>query len=234
MIYRAFRSKVNRFMDFQWTSMSRLNFATAALRFISALVILFAPPFRFPRQERAVGRRGDTRRKKENKIEKEKVMNAHTQNGNTTQYRRQSARFALLAVLLLATVGSLVTLSAAQDVKAKPAITIAQLAGPWQIGIVGNTGCGESSMIFTGTLNTSGVAVGTLTGNSAACGPSTSSQTFTITSLSTNGSGTAGLTCGAGCGWTFYIQVSPNKQVFNLVDVTDVNGNNLGGTAVKQ
>ncbi len=71
-------------------------------------------------------------------------------------------------------------------------------------------------------------------GNSFACGPSSNTQTFTTESLNTNGTGTAGLTCGVGCGWTFNIQVGPNKQVFNLVDVVDVAGNNLAGTAVKQ
>jgi hypothetical protein len=147
---------------------------------------------------------------------------------------RKSMRRAMMAAILLVSLASLVTPGAAQEVKARPEITVSQLAGPWQIGIVGNTGCGESSMMFTGTLSASGVATGTLTGNSYACGPSTTTQTFTILSLSSNGSGTAGLTCGSGCGWTFYIQVSPNKQVFNLVDVVDVNGNNLAGTAVKQ
>lgn len=87
-------------------------------------------------------------------------------------------------------------------------------------------------LAFTGTMNSSGVATGTLTGSSG-CGPSSNTQTFTITGLAANGSGTAGLTCGPGCGWTFNIQVSPNKQVINLVDVTDPN-NWLAGTAVKQ
>ena len=159
-------------------------------------------------------------------------MNSHIHNGNITTYRRQPAKRALLAILLFASVGALVTLGAAQDVGVKAPITLAQLAGPWQIAVVGNTGCGISSLLFTGTLNTSGVATGTLIGSSG-CGPSNNTQTFTILSLNPNGSGTAGLTCGSGCGWTFQIQVSPNKQVVNLVDVTDPN-NWLAGTAVKQ
>jgi hypothetical protein len=146
---------------------------------------------------------------------------------------RKSTRFVVLALVLSAAVMSLVTVSAAADGKAKPAITVNQLAGPWQISIVGNTGCGPSSLLFTGTLNSNGVAVGTLTGNSG-CGPSSTSETFTITSLSANGSGTANLSCGASCGFNFNIQVTPNKQVFNLADVTDPPGNYLAGTAVKQ
>ena len=148
--------------------------------------------------------------------------------------KRTSMRKVVLALLLAVTVAAVVPVSAAQNVKVRPAITVAQLAGPWQIAVVGNTGCGVSSLLFTGTLNASGTATGTLTGSSAGCGPGSSTQTFTITSLSSNGSGTAGLTCGSGCGWTFSIQVSPNKQVFNLVDVTDPAGNILAGTAVKQ
>jgi len=42
-------------------------------------------------------------------------------------------------------------------------MTVAQLAGPWQIAAVGNTGCGIMSQLFTGTMNSSGTAVGTFT-----------------------------------------------------------------------
>src|ERR1035438_3978272 len=89
-------------------------------------------------------------------------MKHKMQTENTMNNHRQPARLAVLAVLLLATVGSVVTLSSAQE-RVKPAITFAQLAGPWQIAIVGNTGCGVSSLVFTGTLNASGTAVGDLT-----------------------------------------------------------------------
>jgi hypothetical protein len=112
-------------------------------------------------------------------------------------------------------------------------ITMEQLAGTWQIALVGNTGCGASSLQFTGTLNTGGTGTGLLTGSSTGCPSGSSFQTFTITSLSSsgNGSGTANLSCGSGCGWDFDIQVSPDKQTFNLVDVVN-GGNGLAGTAV--
>ena len=145
---------------------------------------------------------------------------------------RPAARVALAVMLVLTSVAALVGITAASDEKPVAPITIAQLAGPWQIAVVGNTGCGISSLQFDGTLNASGVAVGTLIGNSG-CGPSNNSQTFTILTLNANGSGTAGLTCGTGCGWTFNIQVAPSRQVFNLVDVTDPN-NWLAGSAMKQ
>ena len=146
---------------------------------------------------------------------------------------RKSTRSAALVLLMIATVASMVGVSAAQE-KVKPAITIAQLAGPWQISVVGNTGCGVSALLFVGTLNASGTASGTLTGASTGCASSSDTQTFTITSLNANGSGTANLSCGSGCGWDFNIQVSTNKQVFNLVDVSNGNDNVLAGTAVKQ
>jgi hypothetical protein len=158
-------------------------------------------------------------------------MNPKNEKGNTMKNHRQPGRLAVLAVLLLVTVGSLVTLSAAQA-KMSP-ITIAQLAGPWQIALIGTTGCGSSSLLFTGTLNSSGTAVGTLIGSSGCGLEGTSTQTLTIRSLGANGSGVANLTCGSNCGWDFFIQVSPNKQVFNLVDL-DASNNYLGGTAVKQ
>jgi hypothetical protein len=51
--------------------------------------------------------------------------------------------------------------------------------------------------------------------------------------MTSNGSGTAGLTCGAGCGFPFSIPVAPDRSTFNLVDITDAN-NFLEGAAVHQ
>lgn len=68
------------------------------------------------------------------------------------------------------------------------------------------------------------------------CGDGTTTGvTFTINTLNTNGSGTANLTCGVGCGWNFDIQVSPDRAMFNLVDVSSANpGNYLEGVAIHQ
>lgn len=150
----------------------------------------------------------------------------------TMKHYRQPARFALSSVLMLVVLTSLVTFGTAAEVKTKPPITIAQLKGPWQVAVVGNTGCGISSLLYNGTLDGQGKSSGTLTFNSG-CGLSTTAETFDILSLKSDGSGTAGLTCGSGCGWVFNIQVSPNRQVMNMVDVTDAN-NWLAGSAVKQ
>jgi hypothetical protein len=109
---------------------------------------------------------------------------------------------------------------------------LALLAGPWQITLVGNTGCGPSSLLFSGSLNTSGTATGTLTASSG-CGKGSSPQTFTITDWnSVTVSGTATLSCGSGCGWTFAIQLDSDASSFNLVDVAN-GGNELAGTAIR-
>ena len=71
--------------------------------------------------------------------------------------------------------------------------------------------------------------------NGAGCHDSVSQQTFTIQSLNPDGSGTAGLTCGSGCGWEFNIQVDRQRSMFNMVDVDFQNPDNfVAGTAVRQ
>jgi hypothetical protein len=143
---------------------------------------------------------------------------------NTIKAKRLPFFGAVLAILM----------SVAGVSQAATPITVAQLAGPWQIAVSGNTGCGVTSLLYNGKLDSTGKSTGTLTFSSAGCGLTTTTETFNILSLSGNGSGTAGLTCGAGCGWVFTIQVSKTKQVINLVDVSDGGTNVLAGTAVKQ
>ena len=138
------------------------------------------------------------------------------------------ARLAFLAVLSLATVFSLSTTSSATG-----NITKSDLAGNWQIALRGTTGCGFVSMQANVTLNTAGTGTGTLQTHGECGNSSLTGQTFTVKTLAANGSGTAGLTCGTGCGWTFNIQVAPDRSTFNLVDVSAANpGNFLEGVAV--
>lgn len=60
-----------------------------------------------------------------------------------------------------------------------------------------------------------------------------SAANASASTLAANGSGTAGLTLGVGCGWNFNIQVSPDRSTFNLVDVSSANpGNFIAGKAV--
>jgi len=146
------------------------------------------------------------------------------------EHRRQLARVVFLFVLCVAAVASLVTASHATGHIGK-----ADLAGPWMVTLTGNTGCGLAAMQANFTLNTTGSGTATIITH-AQCGDSTiTGQTFAVNTLNSNGSGSAGLTCGTGCGWTFNIQVSPDRSTFNLVDVSSANPNNyLAGVAVHQ
>jgi hypothetical protein len=148
-----------------------------------------------------------------------------------------------LALLLATTITFATPAAFAEDAKAAPAVTIAQLAGSWQATLAGNTGCGEVSMLVTFTLDSSGSATDAtitthLSGpNTAGCidGTVLTGQTFTVNSLNSNGSGTAGLSCGSGCGWNFQIQVSKNHQVANLTDIDTANPfNTPTGTMILQ
>jgi hypothetical protein len=119
-------------------------------------------------------------------------------------------------------------------------IGIRDLAGPWQAALLwSNSGCGPASGLVNFTLDSTGnTNSATLVGHAGAgpgCGDSTTTQTFTIHTLNPNGSGTAGLTCGVGCGWEFTIQVDRQRSMFNLVDVDPANpGNFVAGTAIRQ
>lgn len=154
-------------------------------------------------------------------------------------YRGQLARLLLAAVLVVCAVISIVKLGRASI----GVITKADLAGSWQATLIGNTGCGLVSMKVNFTLNSSGTATdATITTHLS--GPPTSScidgtvttgQTFTVSTLNSNGSGTASLSCGISCGWVFQIQVSPDRGVANLTDVDTANPlNTPTGTMIHQ
>jgi len=115
-------------------------------------------------------------------------------------------------------------------------ITKSDLSGRWQMTLTGITGCGLVSMLVNVTLNTNGTGTNAVIKTHGQCADSTSpGQTFQILTMTANGSGTANLSCGVGCGWNFNIQVSPDRSTFNLVDVDPSNPNNfIGGMAVHQ
>jgi hypothetical protein len=111
-------------------------------------------------------------------------------------------------------------------------ITKAQLAGPWTATLVGNTGCGLTTLYVTFTLNAGGNGGAKIEMHSAGCPDATTSgNVFSIGAVNATGVGTAGLTCGTGCGWTFKIQVDSGVRLFSLVDVTDPS-NFLQGVAI--
>ena len=159
----------------------------------------------------------------------------HTQEGNAMGSNFRAARITVLAVLVLATMVSAATLSFAADHKAQPQVTLAQLKGTWGGSFFGQTGCGVGATYITFTLDANGNGTGTAKEafHTAGCGDGSGTYDFVVKSLNANGSGTAGLSCGSGCGFALVIQVSKNHQVMTLVDVTDPN-NYLEGTVLHQ
>lgn len=158
-------------------------------------------------------------------------------------YLRQPKRIRLL--LLSVTCLALMAIPMAKRARAAhghegDAIKIRDLAGPWQAALLwSNSGCGPASGLVNFTLDATGSTnSATLVGHAGSgpgCGDQTTTQTFTIHTLNPNGSGTAGLTCGPGCGWEFTIQVDRQRSIFNLVDVDPMNpGNFVAGTAIRQ
>ncbi|MGA7080951.1 MAG: hypothetical protein WBQ43_04320 [Terriglobales bacterium] len=155
--------------------------------------------------------------------------------GRTRGSLRHPARLAFLVALTLITLVSVVIPSAAADTKAAhPAVTLAKLAGPWQATLGGVGTCGNVSFVITFTLNSSGVGSNVdVFYHTENCGDGENTdQVFNITSLNSDGSGTAEWS-GVGGTNTFSIQVSANHQVFNMVDITDA-GIYKWGTAIRQ
>lgn len=145
--------------------------------------------------------------------------------------RRQRARLFTAAALSLITL-----LALSKPSSATGNIVKADLTGNWQMTVIGQTGCGFGTTLYTFTLNASGVATNVSGVSHTGCGDSTfTGQNFTIQSLAASGSGTANLTCGTACGWNLNIQVSPDRSTFNLIDVSPENpGNFIEGVAIHQ
>ena len=147
--------------------------------------------------------------------------------GNKTRLFVYAALSALVTLFALSVPGS------ATGIMSK-----ADLQGYWQMTIVGQTsGCGIGSTLYTFTLDANGVATNvTAVSHSQGCGDvTTTGNSFTVTSLNANGSGNANLTCGVGCGWNLRMQVSPDRTMFNVVDVSSANpGNFIEGIAIHQ
>lgn len=112
-------------------------------------------------------------------------------------------------------------------------VTPADLDGNWVATLSGVTGCGPTAMHLVMRLDANATGGGTLTTHGQ-CGDSVvPDQTFKVLTLDTSGTGTANLSCGPGCGWNLRIQVSPDRQIMNLIDVDAANpGNYIAGVAV--
>jgi hypothetical protein len=145
---------------------------------------------------------------------------------------RLSSKRIITIALCLVSMCSVVRVSNATGL-----ITKADLEGPWQATLLlANGGCGPMSILVNFTLNSAGSAANATLVSHSGCGTSTTTgQTFTISSLGQNGSGSANLSCGVGCCWNLRIQVSSDRSIFNLVDVDANNpGNYVQGVAIHQ
>jgi hypothetical protein len=105
--------------------------------------------------------------------------------------------------------------------------------GTWTATLSGYTGCGETTLTTTFTLNRTGNGTQTsAVEHTLGCGDiDQTGQVAQIQVLNADGSGFIAFGCGAGCGFGFNIQVARNKQVFNLGPQL-VTGNFLAGVAV--
>jgi len=164
-----------------------------------------------------------------------KTTKIHSNNSaeSNMNSRHQRGWLALLVALTLVTLLSAAIPASAQG-RPKPAVTMASLAGSWKTTIVGQGSCGIGSELLVFTLNSSGEATDVqYTAHTVNCGEqSFTDQTFTVTSLSSDGSGTAEVDIN-GAVRHFTIQVSPNHQVFSMVDLTDT-GHYQAATGILQ
>ena len=145
----------------------------------------------------------------------------------------QPARWAMMLALAFVTIVAVVRPSRASIGR----IGKSDVMGPWQMTIIGQTGCGFGTSLYTFTLDDHGSSSNvTGTYHTSGCGDGSSSgNSFVIQSMNPDGSGTANLTCGSGCGWNLNIQVSPDRSKFNVVDVSSANpGNYIEGVAIHQ
>src|SRR5258707_1266207 len=139
------------------------------------------------------------------------------------------ARLVALSVLAFTSIVSLSGTSAASIGN----ITKADLTGFWQMTFFGQTGCGIGASLVTFTLNNAGTGTATETGHNSGCPDGTIAGVFNVLTLNPDGSGTAGLSCGSGCGWNLNIQVSPDRSTFSVIDVSSANpGNFVAGVAI--
>lgn len=146
---------------------------------------------------------------------------------------RPTVKIANFVLAMLVLTFAAVQFSAAQDQAKAPVATIAQMKGTWTVTLSGYSGCGETTLISTFTLDATGNGTQSAgTEHTVGCGDmNLAGQIAQIQTFNADGSGFIAFGCGTGCGFGFYIQVEKNKQVFNLAPQL-VGGNFLAGVAV--
>jgi hypothetical protein len=117
------------------------------------------------------------------------------------------------------------------------AMARANFAGPWQLALYGQSSCGNAATLVNFTMNAKGISTNaTEKSHSSGCGDTTlSGNTLILQGFNIDGSGTATLTCGAGCTYNFNYQMSPDRSTIAIVDVSPSDpGKFLVGKAIHQ
>jgi hypothetical protein len=120
-------------------------------------------------------------------------------------------------------------------------IVTADLKGDWTFALMGNqlSACSGPetwtvSALATTSLDTAGAGDLSVTLHTRD-GDFTGENPFSILGLNPDGSGTALIECDPGLGFTFSIQVSPDRSMFNLVTVSASDpGDFLAGVAMRR
>ena len=116
-------------------------------------------------------------------------------------------------------------------------IVVADMKGEWQVSLMGHQlACGATKVSAVGTLTLNPAGAGSLNATlKSTCGNGDVVNSFAISGLNADGSGTATVDCGSGCGFTFSIQVSSDRSMFNLVSVSPADaGDFLAGVAIRR
>jgi hypothetical protein len=117
-------------------------------------------------------------------------------------------------------------------------IVVADMKGEWQVSLMGHqiSPCGATKVSGVGTLTLNPAGAGSMNATlKSTCGNGDVVNAFAISGLNADGSGAATLDCGGGCQFTFSIQVSSDRSMFNLVTVSPADaGEFLAGVAIRR
>jgi hypothetical protein len=148
-----------------------------------------------------------------------------------THNRRNITIASFVAAVFVLTLLAVQFGAAQEQVQTSPVVS--PLKGIWTATLSGLTGCGDTTLTTTFKLDATGNGTQTsAVEHTAGCGD-IDQWTAQVQSLNPDGSGFIAFGCGTGCGFGFYIQVSADKQTFNL-GPQSVTGNFLAGVAIRK